>query len=228
VTDLSPEADLHRRAALLDDPLAHTGLSTYTVRVAPSAPPSICAFEDTETSRHALRAATWLAQGLGAPLVLAHAFDPTGVPTRPLDEMARLSITEDDLEREAHHAAQGLLESTARTATDVELATELLEGQPVPELQRLASQRRAAVLVTGTAARGGLDRFLIGSGERAGGERSLPPHRRPPRSSAREPRARTGRLRRIGAQHASGAACGRPGGTPGPRAGAAPRRPTRS
>jgi nucleotide-binding universal stress UspA family protein len=38
----------------------------------------------------------------------------------------------------------------------VELTTELREGQPVAELQRLASQRRAALLVTGTAAREGL------------------------------------------------------------------------
>jgi nucleotide-binding universal stress UspA family protein len=63
----------------------------------------------------------------------------------------------------ARHAAQRLLESTARTATDVELTTELLEGQPVPGIQHLASERRAALLVTGPAARGRLDRFLIGS-----------------------------------------------------------------
>jgi len=129
----------------------------------PSAHLVICAFEDTETSRHALRAAIWLADGMGAPMVLAHVFDPLGIPTRPSREMLRLSITDEDLEGQARDAAHRLLATAAPAAPGVELTTELLEGQPVPELQRLASERRAALLVTGTAAREGLDRFLIGS-----------------------------------------------------------------
>ena len=47
--------------------------------------------------------------------------------------------------------------------TGVELATELAEGQVVAELRRLAVARWAALLVAGTAARGGLDRVLLGS-----------------------------------------------------------------
>src|SRR6185503_6949932 len=94
--------------------------------VVPNGRPLICAFEDTETSRHALRAAIWLAPGLGAPLVLAHVFDPMGIPTRPRAEMVRLSITDEDLEEQARDAAHRLLGTAARTAAGVELTTELL------------------------------------------------------------------------------------------------------
>jgi len=95
--------------------------------------------------------------------MVAHVFDPMGIPTRPSAEMLRQSITDEDLEEQARDAAHRLLGAAARTATGVELTTELLEGEPVPELHRLASDRRAALLVTGTAALEGLDRFLIGS-----------------------------------------------------------------
>jgi nucleotide-binding universal stress UspA family protein len=129
----------------------------------PSALPIICAFDDSDESRHALRAATWLAHGLGAPLVLTHVLDLLSIPTLPSDELLRLSITDQDLEEQARGAAHRLLATGAQTATDVELTTELLEGHPAPEIARLASERRAALLVAGTAARKGLDRFLVGS-----------------------------------------------------------------
>jgi nucleotide-binding universal stress UspA family protein len=47
--------------------------------------------------------------------------------------------------------------------TGAELETKLEDGQPVPELRRLATERRATLLVAGAAARSGLDRILIGS-----------------------------------------------------------------
>lgn len=125
--------------------------------------PLICAIEDSEIARHALRAATWLARELSAPLVVAHVFDPMDVPTRPSAEIAEVSVTDEHLEQHGRDAAHRLLETTSRTATGVELTTELLEGEPVPELKRLASERGAVLLVTGTAAPGGLERFLIGS-----------------------------------------------------------------
>ena len=128
-----------------------------------SARPVMCAIEDSEASRHAVRAATWLAQGLESALVLAHAFDPMGIGTLPRRDMLARGITDDDLEHAARGAARRLLDDTAGAVTGVEVATELAEGQIVAELRRLAVARWAALLVTGTAARGGLDRVLVGS-----------------------------------------------------------------
>jgi nucleotide-binding universal stress UspA family protein len=123
----------------------------------------ICAVEDTEVSRHAVRAATWLARGLDMPLVVAHAFDRMGIAIMPRDEMVTRNITDDDLESAARVHALRLLDRAARAAGDVNVARELVEGVPVPEILRLTAERRATLLVTGTTARGGLDRVLIGS-----------------------------------------------------------------
>jgi len=125
--------------------------------------PVICAIDESEVSRHAVRAADWLARDLELGLVLAHVFDPLSIPARPRAEMLRLQMTDDDLEHAGRGAAGLLLEDSARAVTGVEAATELVEGQPAPELARLAAERRAALLVTGTAARGGLDRIRLGS-----------------------------------------------------------------
>jgi nucleotide-binding universal stress UspA family protein len=128
-----------------------------------SARPVICAIEDSEASRHAVRAAMWLARGLDSPLVLAHAFDPMGIGSWPSEEMLALDVTDDDLEHMGRRAARRLLGTTARALTGVEVVTELLEGDVVAELRALADDRRPALLVAGTAARGGVDRLLVGS-----------------------------------------------------------------
>src|SRR3954447_9604395 len=123
----------------------------------------ICAIDNGEGSTDAARAAAWLAREAATSLVLAHVFDPMAIPAHPPGAPARLAVADEDLEQAARDRARHLLEAAARAITAVEPATELLEGQPVPELQRLAERRSAALLVTGTAARGGLDRILIGS-----------------------------------------------------------------
>jgi nucleotide-binding universal stress UspA family protein len=128
-----------------------------------SARPVMCAIEDSEASRHAVSAATWLAHGLECPLVLAHAFDPMRIGTFPRTEMLARGITDDELEGAARLAARRLLDATAQAVTAVEVATELAEGQVVAELWRLAVARWSTLLVAGTAARGGVDRVLVGS-----------------------------------------------------------------
>jgi nucleotide-binding universal stress UspA family protein len=128
-----------------------------------SARPVMCAIDDSEPSRHAVRVAAWLARTLDARLVLAHAFDPMQIGIRTREEMGGLDITDDDLERGARHFAGRLLDETARTVTGVDVATELAEGEVVAELRRVAIARWAVLLVAGAAARGGLARALIGS-----------------------------------------------------------------
>ena len=125
--------------------------------------PVLCAIEDGEVSRHAVDAAAWLARDLDTGLVLAHAFDPMGLPARPQSEMLARGITDDDLEDVARRAARLLLRDAAARVSGVEVATDLVEGQVVPELLELADARWATLLVAGTAARGGIERMLVGS-----------------------------------------------------------------
>jgi nucleotide-binding universal stress UspA family protein len=125
--------------------------------------PVVCAIEDGEVSRHAVQVAAWLARALDTRLVIAHAFDPMGIPARPRREMLARRVTDEDLEAAARRAAQLLLRDAAATVTGVELAIELVEGQVVPELLELADELWATLLVAGTAARGGIERLLVGS-----------------------------------------------------------------
>jgi len=125
--------------------------------------PVMCAIDEGEASRQAVRVAAWLARALDTRLVLAHAFDPMGIGARPREEMLARDLTDDDLVHAERRAAQLLLEEAAKSVTDVELTPELLEGEIVAELLRLAVERWAVLLVAGTAARGGLERVLAGS-----------------------------------------------------------------
>lgn len=123
----------------------------------------MCAIDDGEASRQAVRAAAWLAGALEARLVLAHAFDPMGIPALPRREMLAREVTDDDLVDAGRHVAHLLLEETAGSVSGVDVVTELVEGPVVDELLRLAAERWALALVAGTAARGGLERVLVGS-----------------------------------------------------------------
>ena len=126
--------------------------------------PVICAFENTSVARHALRASAWLAHGLRAPLVVSHVFDPMGIPVPPATELAESSITYETLEQAARdraHREVAVAAERVRSGVDVEAT--VLEDAPVRGLLELAATRSARVLVTGTAARVGVERLLIGS-----------------------------------------------------------------
>jgi nucleotide-binding universal stress UspA family protein len=125
--------------------------------------PVICAFEDKAIARHALRASAWLAHALEAPLVVAHAFDAMGIGVPPTREMLQRSVTVEELERSARQRAHRKLAAAAELVNGTDVRPELIEDQPVPGLLKLAASRGARLLVTGTAARVGLDRILIGS-----------------------------------------------------------------
>jgi nucleotide-binding universal stress UspA family protein len=128
-----------------------------------SARPILGAFKDTAVGRHALSAAAWLARSLDTPLLLAHAFDPTGIALPERRDMFVSALSEDDLERGARLHARRKLEAAAQTITGVEVRTELTEGTPDPALLGLAAEHRASLLVIGSAGRAGLDRVLGGS-----------------------------------------------------------------
>ena len=125
--------------------------------------PVMCAIDDGEASRDAVRVATWLARALDTRLVLAHAFDPMGIAARPRKEMHARELTDDDVEGVERRAARLLLDDAAGEVSGVDVVTELVEGTVVDGLLRLTAERWAAALVAGTAARGRLERVLVGS-----------------------------------------------------------------
>lgn len=125
--------------------------------------PILCALEDTAASKHAFRASTWLARSLETPLVAVHVFDPMGIRTHSKQEMLGAGMGDREIESVARLKAELLLDEIVREPSAARLTTELAEGRPVPELLRLATEKPAALLVTGTARRAGIDRLLIGS-----------------------------------------------------------------
>lgn len=125
--------------------------------------PVICAYEDKPIARHALRASAWLANTLETSLVVAHVFDPMGIRVAPTRDMLAASLTTEDLERSARRRARRQLDAAAERVGGEDVQTELLEDEPVPGVLELVATRGARLLVTGTAARVGLDRILIGS-----------------------------------------------------------------
>lgn len=125
--------------------------------------PVVCAIEHGEVSRHAVQVAAWLARALDTRLVIAHAFDPMGIPTRPRQELLARRVTDADIEAAARRSAQLLLRDAAAGVSGIELAIELVEGQVVPEILALADEHWASLLVAGTAAREGIERMLVGS-----------------------------------------------------------------
>jgi nucleotide-binding universal stress UspA family protein len=125
--------------------------------------PVICAIEDTAVASRAANAAAWLARAWSAPLVLAHVFDPMGIGVPSARAAASVSVTAEDLEHAARRRASRFLADASRAARGDDVSVEMLEGRPAPALLTLAAARDAKVLVTGTAARAGLDRVLVGS-----------------------------------------------------------------
>jgi nucleotide-binding universal stress UspA family protein len=125
--------------------------------------PVMAAIDGGEASTDAVEAAAWLARAFDAELLLAHAFDPMGIPARPRSEMLAAHITDEDVEQVARRAARLLLDHASEDVSGVEVATELVEGPAVSALLELAQARWAALLVAGTAARSGIERVLLGS-----------------------------------------------------------------
>ena len=113
-------------------------------------------------------------------------FDPMGIPVLPTRDMLAASITVEDLERDARRRAQRQLAAAAERLSGTEVQPELLEGDPIAGLLELAASRGAGLLVTGTAARVGLDRILIGSVTSELGARSPCPVIAVPRAAALE------------------------------------------
>jgi nucleotide-binding universal stress UspA family protein len=126
-------------------------------------PPILCAFEDTDASRHAVEAARRLALALDAPVLLVHVFDPVGVAVLPTGDPLQPPVVDVELERIAREGAQRRLEQAAAELAGLDVTPVFAEGRAVSELTRLAAEHEAQLIVTGTAARGALERLVVGS-----------------------------------------------------------------
>jgi nucleotide-binding universal stress UspA family protein len=132
-----------------------------------NASPVICAFDGSEPSLLAARAAAWLAGELGAPLELVHVIDHDELPALPrhgptLDPQVRENFHEVQEQQAEGRAREELDAAVAALSVDGASGT-LLTGRPVEALRRRAAERGAPLLVSGTTGRRGLEHILLGS-----------------------------------------------------------------
>lgn len=119
----------------------------------------LCAVDFSQASRVAVEAAAALARRLGAELTLLHVREPP----LPLDESA---LSAQDLAEADAREVQGLLETwRAEAARRAErpVDVQLVHGAAALEIVEAARRGDYDVLVTGTHARKGLRRVLLGS-----------------------------------------------------------------
>lgn len=129
--------------------------------------PVLCAFDATEPSLLAAHAAGWLAGALRAPLELVYVVDHgdlpavprTGEPMNPHTRGALHAIQERIAEDDARTDIEGMVAALR----DVDVTGSVLTGWPADVLRQQAAERGAAMLVTGTAGRRGLEHVLRGS-----------------------------------------------------------------
>jgi nucleotide-binding universal stress UspA family protein len=132
-----------------------------------SARPIVCAFDGSEPARGGLAVAGWLAAHTGAPLELLYVLDEGTLPALPRQGASADPTLRDQLytmqEGRARLWAQRELAAAAASLGGAGATYAVHDGQPVPVLLAHAAQRRAELLVSGTAARGGLEHMLHGS-----------------------------------------------------------------
>jgi nucleotide-binding universal stress UspA family protein/DNA-binding MarR family transcriptional regulator len=132
-----------------------------------SSKPVLCAFDASEPSILAAHTAAWLAEALDAPLELASVVDPDDLPALPphgagMDPHVRDALPEIQ-EQVAEDAARAELEAALGALAHTAVSGTVLSGPAPAVLRRYALERAAVLLVTGTSARRGLQRLLLGS-----------------------------------------------------------------
>lgn len=128
--------------------------------------PVLCAFDASEPSILAARAAAWLAELLRAPLELVYAVNPDELPAWPRGAHLE-SFVQDALPRIqewiAEDIARSRLEAALSALPHADVTGSVLTGVAPVVIRRRALDCGAALLVTGTAAREGLEHLLLGS-----------------------------------------------------------------
>ncbi|BDG02207.1 universal stress protein [Anaeromyxobacter oryzae] len=119
----------------------------------------LCAVDFSRSARDALETAADLARKVGARLTLVHVHD---VPRAP---GARVQVQPEQVQQEADEVRRKLdawrAEAERRTGAPVRAIVE--SGAPAEVIVHVARSGRFDLLVTGTNARHGLGRLLLGS-----------------------------------------------------------------
>jgi nucleotide-binding universal stress UspA family protein len=145
---------------------ASGGVGRYSVRQV-DGQPVICAFQDAPPARRAVDAAAWLAHALRTPLEVIHVFDAGAQAAVPrhgdfADPLRRQELRV-RIDERTRARMRSVLSSVVDRLSNDRVEAVVLEGLVVATLHEAAAERRAALLVSGTAARGGLQHVLEGS-----------------------------------------------------------------
>ena len=123
----------------------------------------IAATDFSEMAEEALRQALALAQQHQARLLLVHVLPPLVTPNPLLDEFV-VNQTTLALRQSLKDSCQKALEERRqKAASQLNLETRLLEGDPTRELVRLAKEEKADLLVMGSTGVSGLAETVFGS-----------------------------------------------------------------
>jgi nucleotide-binding universal stress UspA family protein len=129
--------------------------------------PVLCAFDASEPSLLAAHVAGWIAGALRVPLELVYVVDHDELPALPRYGDAAVPPVRQALleiqERLAEDAARADLESALAALPHADVMGSVLTGSPADVIRRRAADRAATLLVSGTAARRGLQYLLGGS-----------------------------------------------------------------
>jgi nucleotide-binding universal stress UspA family protein len=154
--------------------------------------PVLCAFDASEPSLLAAHVAAWMAGALRAPLELVYVVDHDELPALPrrdaaADPLVRKALYEIQ-ERVAEDAARAELEAMLSALPHADVTGSVLTGSPAHAIRRRAASCAATLLVSGTAARRGLQHLLHGSVSGAlAADAPCPVVAVPPDAALREP-----------------------------------------
>jgi nucleotide-binding universal stress UspA family protein len=116
----------------------------------------------TETSRHVMHQAAWLARRFHAEIVLLHVLPPVSYPIGALE--SGHEITAPDLLAQAVQQAQEDLDRPLPPEFDgIVFARVLLRGDPAREIVETARDHNADLIMMSTHGLGAFHRFLLGS-----------------------------------------------------------------
>ncbi len=116
----------------------------------------------TDTSRHVIHQAAWLARGFHAEMILLHVVPPLSYPAGVLE--SGHEITARDLHAHIVQRAQKDLDQELRPELDgIAVTRVLLRGDPAQEIVKTARDRNVDLIVMSTRGHGPFYRFLLGS-----------------------------------------------------------------
>ena len=116
----------------------------------------------TDTSRHVVHQAAWLARRFHAEMILLHVVTPLNYPSGVLESGDE--ITARDLHAHIVQRAQADLDQALRPELDgISVTRLLLRGDPAQEIVKAARDRNVDLIAMSTRGHGEFYRFLLGS-----------------------------------------------------------------